>query len=126
MQLEQKSGDVFLGRDYNKSRNFSNEVAHEIDTEMRKIIDSCYKQAKEILNENKKLLKLIAETLLEYETLTKEQIDYLVEHGQMPSEDEENNLERMSLTKLKEMAKEKGIKGYSKMNKAELVKELDK
>ena len=39
MQLEQQEGSVFLGRDYNKSRNFSNEVAHEIDTEMRKIHD---------------------------------------------------------------------------------------
>jgi len=123
MQLEQQSGDVFLGRDYNKSRNFSNEVAHEIDLEMRKIIDECYQQAEKILKSNKDLLKLIAEALLEYETLTKEQIDYLVENGTMLESD---GLESMSLTKLREMAKEKEIKGYSKMNKAELIKELMK
>ena len=124
LQFEQQSGSVFLGRDYNKPQHFSNEVANEIDMEMRKIINECHKNAKEIIKKNKDLLKLIAETLLEYETLTKEQIDYLVENGHMPEEDE-SNLESLSITKLKEIAKEKGIKNYSKMNKAELLKELD-
>ena len=124
LQFEQQSGSVFLGRDYNKPQHFSNEVANEIDMEMRKIINDCHKKAKDIINKNKDLLKLIAETLLEYETLTKEQIDYLVEHGKMPKEDE-TNLESLSITKLREMAKEKGVKDYSKMNKAELLKELD-
>ncbi len=123
LQFEQASGSVFLGRDYNKPQHFSNEVANEIDMEMRKIIDDCHKKAHEIINKNKALLKLIAETLLEYETLTKEQIDYLVENGKMPEEDE-SNLESLSITKLREMAKEKNIKNYSKMNKAELLKEL--
>ena len=124
LQFEQQSGSVFLGRDYNKPQHFSNEVANEIDMEMRKIINDCHKQATEIIKKNKDLLKLIAETLLEYETLTKEQIDYLVENGKMPEEDEEN-LESLSITKLRELAKEKGVKNYSKMNKAELLKELD-
>ena len=124
LQFEQQEGSVFLGRDYNKSQHFSNEVANEIDMEMRKIINECHKKATEIINKNKDLLKLIAEALLEYETLTKEQIDYLVKNGKMP-EEEETNLESMSITKLKELAKNKGIKGYSKMSKAELLKELD-
>ena len=124
VQLEEKQGNVFLGRDYNKAQHFSNEVANEIDMEMRKIINDCHKQAKDIIKKNSDLLKLIAETLLEYETLTKEQIDYLVENGKMPDEDEEN-LESLSITKLREIAKEKGIKNYSKMTKAELLKELD-
>ena len=124
LQFEQQSGSVFLGRDYNKPQHFSNEVANEIDIAMRKIIDDCHKKATEIIKKNKSLLKLIAETLLEYETLTKEQIDYLVEHKKMPEEDE-NNLESLSITKLRELAKKKKIEGYSKMNKAELLKELD-
>ena len=124
LQFEQQSGSVFLGRDYNKPQHFSNEVANEIDMEMRKIINNCHKHATEIIKKNKDLLKLIAETLLEYETLTKEQIDYLVENGKMPEEDD-NNLESLSITKLREIAKEKGIKNSSKMNKAELLKELD-
>ena len=125
LQFEQQEGSVFLGRDYNKSQHFSNEVANEIDMEMRKIINNCHKKAKEIINKNKDLLELIANTLLEYETLTKEQIDYLVKNGKMPSEDDETSYEKMSVTKLKEIAKQKGVKGYSRMSKAELLKELD-
>lgn len=125
LQFEQQEGSVFLGRDYNKTQHFSNEVANEIDMEMRKIINNCHRKAKDIISKNQDLLKLIAEALLEYETLTKEQIDYLVEHKKMPDEESETSLEKMSVTKLKELAKEKGIKNYSKMNKAELIKELD-
>ena len=125
LQFEQESGSAFLGRDYNKLQHFSNEVANEIDMEMRKIINSCHKKAKEIINENKDLLKLIADALLEYETLTKEQIDYLVKNGKMPEEKDDTNYEEMSITRLREIAKEKGIKNYSKMTKAELLKELN-
>jgi len=129
VQLEQQEGSVFLGRDYNKSRNFSSKVAYEIDQEMRSIIDECYKKAEKILKENKDLLDLIANTLLERETITKEQIDYLVMYGNLPEEDEleqpkDLKLEDLSLTELKELAKNKGIKGYTKMNKEELIKEL--
>ena len=121
VQLEQQQGGVFLGRDYNKSKNFSNEVAHEIDIEVRKIIDSCYKEAKKIINENRELLDLIAEALIEHETLTKEQIEYLVENKKMP---EEKTIDEFTLTELKELAKEKGIKGYTKMKKEELLDKL--
>ncbi len=124
LQFEQQEGSVFLGRDYNKSQHFSNEVANEIDMEMRKIINECHKKATEIIKKNKDLLKLIAEALLEYETLTKEQIDYLVENGKMPEEDEQK-LESLSITKLRKIAEEKGIKDFDKKSKAELLKELD-
>ena len=117
VQLEQQEGGVFLGRDYNKTRLFSNEVAHEIDLEMRKIINECYENAKKILNDNDDLVKLIAEALLEYETLTKEQIDSLVKTGKV---EEQIEVEDESLTALKEEAKKLGIRGYSKMNKEEL------
>ena len=89
LQFEQQEGSVFLGRDYNKSHNFSNEVANEIDMEMRKIIDECHAKATKIIKENMSLLKLIAESLLEQETLTKEEIDYLVANGHLPKDDQE-------------------------------------
>ena len=123
LQFEQNEGSVFLGRDYNKPQHFSNEVANEIDMEMRKIINNCHKKAKEIIKENKDLLKLIADNLLEYETLIKEQIDYLVEHGKMP-EESNDNLEAMSITKLRALAKEKNIENADTKTKAELLKEL--
>ncbi len=97
VQLEQQEGGVFLGRDYNKSRNFSNEMAHEIDEEVRKIMDECHKKAKEILSKNKDLVKLIAEALLEYETITKEEIDSLVETGHMPDVEETKKEENKSI-----------------------------
>ena len=102
VQLEQQEGGVFLGRDYNKSRNFSNEMAHEIDEEVRKIMDECHKKAKEILTKNKDLVKLIADALLKYETITKEEIDSLVETGHMP---EENNTEKEEVSEKKETVK---------------------
>ena len=93
MTLEETSENTFLGRDYNKNKNFSDIVAHEIDEEMRSIINDCYEKSKKILKDNQKLLKLIAETLLEEETITKEQIDSLVEHGKIIKPEEETKEE---------------------------------
>ena len=95
MMLDEPDENTFLGRDYNKNKNFSDTVAYEIDEEMRSIINECYEKSKKILKENQKLLKLIAETLLEEETITKEQIDSLVEHGKLikPESDEESTEE---------------------------------
>ena len=73
--------------------NISDTVAHEIDEEMRKIINECYDKSKKILKENKELLDLIANALLEHETITKEQIDYLVKHKEMPKDEIEENVE---------------------------------
>ena len=121
-----------MGRDYNKSRNFSSQVAFEIDQEQRKIINECYEKTKQIISDNKDLLDLIANTLLEYETITKEQIEYLVEHGCMPDLDnevdksdfKEASIDDLSLEDLRELAKEKKIKGYAKMEREELLDEL--
>ena len=117
LQLETQEGSVFLGRDYNKSRNFSSQVAYEIDQEMRKIIDECYSKATKIIKDNKKLLDLIANALLEHETLTKEQIEYLVENGCMPDDDneidssdfKEASMQDLTLEELQDLAREKGI-----------------
>ena len=133
IQFEHQESSVFLGRDYNKSRNFSSQVAFEIDQEQRKIINECYEKTKKIITENKDLLDLIANTLLEYETITKEQIEYLVKHGCMPDEDgevdltdyKEASLNDLSLEELKELAKEKNIKNISKKTKGELIEELE-
>ena len=93
MMYDEPSENTFLGRDYTKNQNFSDFVAHEIDDEMRNIINSCYDKTKKIITENKDLLKLIAETLLEEETITKEQIEYLVEHGHLEEKDDTKNIE---------------------------------
>ena len=107
MMLEEPSENTFLGRDYNKNRNVSDTVAHEIDEEMRSIINSCYDKTKKIINENKDLLKLIAETLLEEETITKEQIDYLVEHKHLPEKVTDTEEDTEETTKDNKKSKKK-------------------
>ena len=83
VQYERETGSVFLGRDYMKEKNFSDQIALEIDREVRKIIEDCYKQGEELLKEHRKLLDLIALHLVEIETLTSEDIKDLVETGQL-------------------------------------------
>ena len=117
VQLEHKSEGVFLGRDYNKSQNFSDTVALEIDQEVRKIVDICYKEATKILKDNKDLVNLLADTLVEKETLTREEIVELVETGKLTSASNPENL--------KAQAKKLGIKGYTKMSEAELIKAIE-
>jgi len=83
IQYERNTGNVFLGRDYMTDKNFSDQVALEIDQEVRKIISECYDLGEETLKENRKLLDLIAQHLVEIETLTKEDITELVETGKL-------------------------------------------
>ena len=99
MMLEEPDGNTFLGRDYTKKRNISDTVAHEIDEEMRSIINNCYEKAKKIISENKDLLSLIANTLLEEETITKEEIDFLVEHGHLPEVETKKEEEQVNEVK---------------------------
>ena len=89
IQYERDTGSVFLGRDYTSTqKNFSTQIAYEIDTEVRKIIDKAHKEALRIIKENKDDVILIAETLLENETITAEQIDYLLKNRKLPSKEE--------------------------------------
>ncbi len=78
--------NVFLGRDYNSPNNVSGEVAYEIDQEVRKIINGCHDMARAILEEHREQLIAIAEALMEYETLTAEQIQQVVK-GESIAED---------------------------------------
>lgn len=80
---EKDTDTVFLGRDYGKSKNFSEQIATEIDKEVRGIIHECYEKAKELIEKNIGLLKKIAHYLLEVETLTKEDIDEIVETNKL-------------------------------------------
>lgn len=83
VQYEEKSEGVFLGRDYAKSKNFSDQVALEIDEQTRKIIEECYDKAKKIIKENKELIFQLSDALMKYETITKEQIESIVKTGKI-------------------------------------------
>lgn len=78
MSLGKRHGPVFLGRDLVESRNYSEEVAYEIDKEVRRIIDECYSRARQILEANRDKLEVIARALLEKESLDAEELERLL------------------------------------------------
>ena len=80
---------VFIGRDYGQTKAYSDQVAFEIDNTVRSIMKEAYAQALQILEEHKDQLTLIAEKLLELETLDERTIKALFETGEMPTEDVE-------------------------------------
>ena len=79
IQYEHSGGNVFLGRDYSNSSNYSGQIAFEIDKEVRRIIDECYDHAKRLIQENRPLMDLLVDALLENETLTAENIENIVQ-----------------------------------------------
>lgn len=77
---------VFLGRDIVEEKNYSEATAVEIDKEVRRIVDECYKRAKQELSNNREKLKKLAETLLEKEVMDSEEVKRLVSSGPAPKE----------------------------------------
>ncbi|HFI0463279.1 TPA: ATP-dependent zinc metalloprotease FtsH [Streptococcus suis] len=77
---------VFVGRQYGQNAHYSEQVAYEIDLEIRRIMNEAYQEAHRIINQHRQQLNVIAEKLLEVETLDKTQIKALFETGQMPIE----------------------------------------
>ncbi len=75
LSLGKRHGPVFLGRDLVETRNYSEEIAYEIDKEVRRIIDECYERARDLLQANRDRLERLARALLEHESLEGEEID---------------------------------------------------
>ena len=71
--------NIFLGRDFGMKRDFSEEIAAEIDKEVKKIIDERYEIARNLLNENRDMLEYISKTLLDRETLDEKEFVELME-----------------------------------------------
>jgi len=88
--LGRKEHEIFLGRDISEQRDYSEEVANKIDKEVKKIIESAYTRAKDILTKNKRKLKKIACNLIERETLEGKDLDDLL-----------NGIKLANLTKFK-------------------------
>src|SRR5690625_1607858 len=93
------SDHVFLGRDFHNEQTYSDAIAYEIDQEMKNFINYCYERAKKILTENRDKLELIAQTLLEVETLDAFQIKSLFEKGVLPDPEEVEEYEQTSESK---------------------------
>jgi cell division protease FtsH len=91
MQFGSSQGQVFLGRDIGHEQNYSDAIAYEIDQEMQSFIRTCYERARTILTEHADQIHLVAKTLLEKETLDKDEIIELLEKGKLnASTDEED------------------------------------
>lgn len=99
------SGDqVFLGRDMQSEVGYSDAIAYEIDKEMQRMINACYEKARQILTENKDKLELIAQTLLEVETLNEAQIKSLFETGKLPDDETNTKTEQVTPVSEQELA----------------------
>ncbi len=79
------NSQVFLGRDYSQSKTYSEQVAYQIDQEVLRILNEAHAEARRIIEEHKDAHVLIAEKLLEVETLDEKQIKSLFEEGKMPA-----------------------------------------
>ncbi|MFM1655018.1 ATP-dependent zinc metalloprotease FtsH [Brevibacillus sp. B_LB10_24] len=91
MQFGRTQGQVFLGRDIGHERNYSEQIAYEIDQEMQRIINEQYQRCKDLLTKYRDQLELIAQTLLKVETLDADQIKQLIETGKMDESPSENS-----------------------------------
>ena len=118
IQYERDQGSVFLGRDYNNTqKNFSNQVAFEVDQEVRKIIDEAHKKALEIIRKYKEDVELIAKALLEKETLNAEDISYLIENRHLPLDETEQETKVEPIEIAKEPVQEEPKEESSGENK---------
>ncbi|MEW9702472.1 ATP-dependent zinc metalloprotease FtsH [Paenibacillus sp. SI8] len=107
MQFGNTQGQVFLGRDIGHEQNYSDAIAYEIDQEMQNMTRFCYEKAREILTEHADKVHLIAKTLLEKETLDKDDIIALLEKGSLNAgtEDDEVKVNIQSQSQLSESNK---------------------
>jgi len=92
IQYGENEEEVFLGRSVQKHQNVSEDTARLIDSEIRNIVDSCYDLAKKILNDKKDDLHKLAKGLIEYETLTGDEITSLLRDGVVNRPDPEEEI----------------------------------
>lgn len=93
VSLGGRQEQVFLGKGFGRDRDYSEEVAGKIDHEVKKILDEAYQATEKILSEHMEQLKLVAEQLLEHETVGAVDFEYLMKEGRMPTEEEKKEWE---------------------------------
>src|SRR5690606_3758569 len=83
LAYEEEEGEVFLGKTMSQTKHVSEEIAQEIDREVRAIIDGCYSRARQILEDNRDKLETMAQALMQYETIDADQIDDIMNGRQV-------------------------------------------
>jgi cell division protease FtsH len=86
LSFGKSDGEVFLGRDFNSAKDYSEDTARQIDAEVRSIVMGCYENGKRVLTEHLEGLKRVADALVEYETLDAEDVNILLQGGQLTRE----------------------------------------
>ena len=87
ISYDDDSGEVFIGRDFEKTRSYSERTADEIDEEVKAIIDQCYRNARSIILEYRDVLNACAELLLEKEKISREEFEALFENREIPADE---------------------------------------
>ena len=77
INYETKSDEVFIGRELGHTRDYSENVASQIDEEVHRIVEDCYKEAKKIIGQNRHILDKSAELLLQKEKISREEFESL-------------------------------------------------
>ena len=88
VSLGGRQEQVFLGKGFGRDRNYSEEVAGIIDKEVKKILEAAYDESKEILSSHMSKLELVAQQLLEIETIDAADFNYLMDEDRMPTPEE--------------------------------------
>jgi len=87
LQYEEQQGETFLGYSQSQRVHMSNETAQAIDHEIRSIVETGYNRAKDLLKKHEDELHLLANAMLEYETLSGDEIRKLLEDGEITRDD---------------------------------------
>ncbi|WP_416756212.1 ATP-dependent zinc metalloprotease FtsH [Mycoplasma aquilae ATCC BAA-1896] len=111
IKYQEEEGSPFLGKTLATSSSLSNQISHEIDLEIRKIMLEAKRLATQVIKDNPKLLELIKTLLLEKETIVAEEIDYIATHLELPPkkvEHKEENVQPLNLDDLIKMTSQPG------------------
>src|SRR5699024_7176213 len=117
------NSQVFVGRDYGSKRAYSEDIAYQIDSEVRRIMGEAHDKAREIIMEHRSQLNLIAEKLLELETLDEKTIKSLFETGLMPAENKEYEFPRESAASFDEAKRAREKKEAQRAEEQEQAEE---
>ena len=85
---ERSDDEIFLGRDFNNTKNYSDETAALIDSEIKCIIDECFRSAETIIREHEEKVRVTAEFLVKYETMDEDQFRFLMDAEPTPAIEE--------------------------------------
>ncbi|WP_290919426.1 ATP-dependent zinc metalloprotease FtsH [Halodesulfovibrio sp.] len=90
LNIGEQGEEVFIGREWAQSRNFSDETARLVDAEVKRIVDTARSTARQLLEDNIEILHRIADSLLDRETISGADIDLLIDGKELPPQEDTN------------------------------------